>query len=124
MPQSAARVFGSPVSTSLGGLAVEGAAFADLNQDGVADAALNNAWGEVHQGVPESEQRVSVMLNNGAGSFAVASYIVRPSWVTLVTAGDVDGDGRNDIVFYENDQGYVMLQTASPGVFMPARALR
>ena len=124
VPQTAARVFGSPVSTSLAGLSVEGAAFADLNQDGVADAALNNAWGEVHQGVPESQQRVSVMLNNGAGSFAVASYIVRPSWVTLVTAGDVDGDGRNDIVFYENDQGYQMLQTASPGVFMPPRALR
>jgi hypothetical protein len=124
VPQTAARAFGSPVSTSLAGLAVEAASFADLNQDGVADAALSNAWGEFHQGVPESEQRVSVMLNNGAGSFAVASWIVRPSWVNLVAAGDVDGDGRNDIVFYENDQGYLMLQTASPGVFMSPRALR
>ncbi len=70
---------------------VSDAVFADLNGDGWPDLALAMEWGLVR-----------VLLNDGQGHFtdATASLgLAKDSgWWNGITAGDLDGDGRLDLV--------------------------
>lgn len=60
---------------------------ADFNGDGAADLAVANA----------GDNTVSILLNNGSGSFSTGEVIqVPPSPVALV-AGDFNGDGKEDL---------------------------
>jgi hypothetical protein len=126
LPQTAIRGFGTPIHTSLAD--VQGnldAVFADLNGDGVVDAAVAGFWPESGGplAAPNVRSRANVLLNNGSGGFSLAAAMEMPVAVSRLTAGDLDGDGRNDIVVYGDEQCLVMFQSASPGAFLTPHTL-
>jgi hypothetical protein len=82
-------------------------AVADLNGDGRADLAVASGTG------------VSVLLNNGNGTFgAPASYGsgINPA---SVAAGDLNGDGKIDLAVSNKDGGSVLLNLGN-GTFAAA----
>ena len=114
------------VETSLAGVdGIDDAAVADLDGDGRPDVAVAGWW--FHQGnVARSRSRVNVFTQSGAGSFAQrAQYDVPLTSVSRIAAGDVDGDGRQDLVLLGGDnECNVMLQSrTTPGSFEPPRPL-
>ncbi len=70
---------------------VSGATFADLNGDAFPDLILALEWGPI-----------TVFLNDGKGKFTDATarlgFDKSPGWWNGVTVGDLDNDGRLDIV--------------------------
>jgi len=115
------------IETSLAGVdGIDDAAIADLDGDGRPDVAVAGWW--FYQGdVTRSRARVNVFTQSGGGSFAQrAQYDVPLDTVSRIAAGDVDGDGRQDLVLLGGDnECYVMLQSrVVPGAFQPARPLR
>jgi hypothetical protein len=115
------------IETSLAGVdGIDDAAIADLDGDGWPDVAVAGWW--FHQGdVSRARGRVNVFTQSGGGHFAQrAQYDVPLDTVSRIAAGDVDGDGRQDLVLLGGDnECYVMLQSrVAPGAFEPARPLR
>jgi hypothetical protein len=114
------------IETSLSGVdGIDDAAIADLDGDGRPDVAVAGWW--FHQGdVSQPRGRVNVFLQAGAGKFLQRAQYDVPLDVARIAAGDVDGDGRQDLVLYGGeDRCYVMLQSHEiPGNFEPARPLR
>ena len=83
----------TPGITQKAGVSPYAVAAADLNADGRLDLAI----GHTGQGI--TGKGVSVMLGNGDGTFAPP--VLHPTGSTsnsMVTIGDVNGDGRPDIV--------------------------
>jgi FG-GAP-like repeat/FG-GAP repeat len=121
VPQTSARTFGPSLTTPLTGKwLLPNSTFADLNQDGTADATVAGYWFEdinVWAGA-------DVLLNDGSGRFALSAHFEVPIAVSTLTAGDLDGDGRNDLVLYGDGQVMVMYQSTTPGVFLAPRSLR
>jgi hypothetical protein len=70
---------------------VSGAVFSDLNGDGFPDLVLAIEWGPVR-----------ILINDGKGAFtdktAKSGLADELGWWNGVTTGDLDGDGRMDIV--------------------------
>ncbi len=65
----------------------------DFNGDGHNDLAVANEWFG-YQGLPGS---VSILMNNGLGTFVADSNYVMGNWPVSVFACDLDGDGDNDL---------------------------
>jgi len=124
LQQPANRYIG--IETSLSGVdGVDDAAIADLDGDGRPDVAVAGWW--FHQGdVSQSRGRVNVFIQSGAGKFVQRAQYDVPLDVEHIAAGDVDGDGREDLVLLGlENKCYVMLQSrVLPGEFEPARPLR
>jgi hypothetical protein len=89
--------FAAPVATSLHGLeGIMDAVFADLGGDGRPDAAVAGFFPVGSPSVVHA--RLNRFTQSGAGAFALVSSSDLSIDASRVTAGDVDGDGRNEIV--------------------------
>jgi len=96
-------------------------AIGDLNGDGVLDIAVVSI---VFQAI-NRPSRVTVLLQSATnrGQFSVGTAVDGPSSGNFIAIGDLDRDGRNDIVI--NDGPSVLLQSAtSPGTFRPPAPIR
>jgi hypothetical protein len=118
--------FAPPVSTEVGDpCGVDDATFADLDGDGRTDVAVVGTH-------PDDSGRLRstlcVLLQDGRGAFTLATAIGLPVQVlaTAIAAGDLDGDGRPDlVVFGGNDPVLVLRQsTTTPGTFESPKPLR
>lgn len=113
---------GSFVSTQIP--VVDGArrvAIGDLDQDGIPDVAVVSM---VYQDLT-TPSRVSVLLQSAAnrGQFSVAAVHTGPDPGSFIGIGDMNGDGRNDLVLETGPS--VLLQSASnPGTFAAVQDLR
>jgi hypothetical protein len=113
-----AGTFAPPVDTSLAGYSgLDGAAVADLNGDGAPDVVFAGFW-------PTGRQ-VKVFLQAGS-SFALAGAYNLPFSCSRVGAGDLDGDGLNDLVVLgEDNRSLVLMQIPTqPGTFTAPHPLR
>ncbi|MEO8957564.1 MAG: VCBS repeat-containing protein, partial [Rudaea sp.] len=101
-------------------------ATADFNGDGLPDLVVTDA-GRPFDSTPVTGG-VRVYLNQGTGSFAAAVVLPGPMYPEGLAVGDVNGDGRTDIVVtsaqaaFGNDTLYVFLGN-SDGSFQNARTL-
>ncbi len=100
--------FLAPVDTTVQGLrGLNDAVFADLDGDGRPDAALTGFY---PVGSPSTvESRLSRLTQSGNGGFALTATRDLPFPASRVTAGDVDGDGRNEIVVVGGESQYLVL---------------
>ena len=94
-------------------------AIGDLNSDGLPDVAVISL---VYQSL-STPSKVTILLQSAAqrGAFAVGGVMDGTQNANFIALGDVDGDGRTDLVLNEGPS--VMVQTA-PGTFSPPRTLR
>jgi hypothetical protein len=88
----------------------------DFNNDGRADLATEIIVGII----PPVQFRVEIFLQAANGTMASAGMIARPAGSSRMQAGDVNGDGRTDLVFASsNGLGFagiaVMLQLPGGG---------
>ncbi len=65
----------------------EAIATGDFNGDGYPDLAVAN----------EGDNTVSILLNNGSGSFTTGQVIAVPAGPVAILAGDFNGDGKTDL---------------------------
>ena len=84
-PESTAGIFLNPRNYPTG--EVQGAAAVqDLNNDGISDVATANG------------DNVSIFLNNGNGTFALANTFSVGEGPTEIASADLNGDGDADLV--------------------------
>jgi hypothetical protein len=135
VPQAVALLQGgdgtfSRASTSLAALdGTAGQVFADLDGDGRSDLALVGSYpvGASPLHPPDIEARVNILRQGDGGAFGLTQSTVLP-FGDRIAAGDLDGDGLNDLVVfdYKADRASVQLllqSRASPGAFVPGAVL-
>ncbi len=89
--------FAAPVRYSPGGNGPNSVAIADLNGDGKLDIVVSN-WC-INNTVPCPNGAVAVLLGKGDGTFgAPTTYSSGGVYATDVAIGDLNGDGKPDIV--------------------------
>jgi tetratricopeptide (TPR) repeat protein len=83
-------------------------ATADFNGDGFADMAVAN----------ETDNTVSILLNDGSGSFTSGEVIPVPPAPVAIVAGDFNGDGEQDLAVVSRDANVVsILEGKGDGTF-------
>ena len=116
-----------PIDLDLGGILGYGAtALGDLNQDGRPDVVLAGFWPESGGPLvaPHFRSRVHLVFGVGGARFAYSSTIDVAPAPDAVAIGDLDGDGRNDIVLHADGAAWWMLQSATaPGSFSAPQPL-
>lgn len=96
-------------------------AIGDLNHDGIPDVAVVSM---VYQDL-YSPSRISVLLQSAAsrGQFSVAGVYAGPEPGSFIAIGDMNGDGRNDLVL-ETGPSVLMQSASAPGTFAAVQDLR
>ncbi len=84
-----------------------GFAVADFNSDGLSDVAIGN---------PDSG--VDLFYSTGDGGFLkiAGQFLAIDAYAPVLAAGDLDGDGRADLVVSTSNGAFVQLQTADGGL--------
>ena len=88
-------------------------AVADVNGDGRADLAVVSSASEV----PGLNANLSVLLNQGGGTFAPAIQHSAGEFLLFVTGADLDGDGRRDLVVLDSSSNIGVLINNGDGNF-------
>jgi hypothetical protein len=111
------------VDTSLSGVhGIDGGVVADLNGDGRPDFA---SVGFYPVGPGEVDSTLNIFMQNGSGGFTLTATIAMPVSASRVAAGDINGDGLNDLVALGGEnQVVVLLQSATThGTFQAPQLL-
>jgi hypothetical protein len=74
-------------------------ATADFTGDGYADMAVAN----------KTDNTVSILINDGAGTFTSGEVIPVPAAPVAIVAGDFNGDGKEDLAVVSHDAGVVSI---------------
>ena len=104
--------FNSPITYPTGSISYAVTA-GDLDGDGDLDLATANYNGDADNGV-------SVLLNNGDGTFASAVNYDTDHYNLEIEAGDLDGDGDLDLAVTSSDGGVSVLLNNGNGTFASA----
>jgi hypothetical protein len=103
---------GVPVQYDLVGIFIW-FAMGDLDGDGSPDLVLAN-----NGGAPDG---LTIFLNDGDGGFIEQPPFPTPEIVDGVAIGDLDGDGRADLLVNTNDTWEVFYQLSDGGFSAPSR---
>lgn len=101
--------FGEPIQIPLGGYGYPAALrMADLNGDGKLDLMATEDFGN----------RVSIILNNGGGSFSVRAIYSGGYSPVASASGDFDRDGKTDLAVINYDQTLSIITGLGAGQFL------
>lgn len=107
-----------PTATFLAGEGRYAFAFGDLDGDGHLDVAIvSGGAGEL-----AGPGRLVVLRGDGKGAFKSSGETALPQSPRYVTLGDLDGDGRTDIVITHGGNQLSILLNRGGGKFAPAPA--
>lgn len=126
LPRNASGGWSSAIDTALPVTTVQGRddlAVADLNGDGRPDFAFVGTYpdGTTADGVSIIRSELNLLLQSADGRFLPTTLYALPMQATRVGAGDVNGDGRVDLVVYGSitqssgnlDQAQLLLQSGA-----------
>lgn len=107
------RSLAEPLQLSTGGKAPRSVVLGDFNEDGRLDIAVTNS----------GSANVSVLLNNGDGTFAAPALFATGKQPGKMQAADVNGDGFEDLVMITARNQLSILPGTGTGAFGAPTAL-
>lgn len=96
-----------------------GTGFADFDLDGWEDIVIVNGHATRHPHKAERKQLPQLLLNDGTGKFRVRSaqggtYFAAPRNARGTAVGDLDNDGRPDLVIVGHNEPVTVLRNVAP----------
>ena len=112
-----AGAFGAPTNFTVGS-SPRAVRVGDFNGDGKLDAAVAN------YGTPgAASSTISILIGNGAGGFAAPVNVTTGPALQQLTAADLNGDGKLDLVTSSTSFELLVLQGDGGGNFSPAQTV-
>lgn len=122
LQRSSPQDWAAPVDSSLADIdGTSGSAFGDLDGDGLPDVALAGTFptGTSPLGGPDISAQANVLQRSGRAGYRLAWRAGLPIDADTVAIGDVDGDGRNDLVVADGEGAlrWMRQSPTAPGQF-------